>query len=308
VYARATRALPRSINPTGQLGERSPYSGASVVYSVSQHKQNRRPRSLRLRRSATRPASVAVLVLLDNQRKRNPLAERASDRAPNPKCAPKLRIHKSKKRSKLPRGSGQRAKVRSSGRIGASDSSRQPNYHRALIVSPRHNQRGRAFSSPRSRVIPWPPPVAPPAPLLCPPPPSPPPAPRASRRCRSCSRAARVFAQYWAMHSARRFSRAVSQVDARGMQSKTADMYRGRPKWASSVALAAATVILGFDVPAAAQCGSVHARFCTNDSAGPAHEEYDLDPTARRCIAPSDADAGDKKCPSAPSLRASLGL
>ena len=100
------------------------------------------------------------------------------------------------------------------------------------------------------------------------------------------ARAARVFARCIGHCTRRRFSRAVSRVDARGMQPKAADVHRGRPKWATSVALAAATVISG-SMHSHAQALSVHARFCTNDSAGPAHEEYDLDPAARRCIAPS---------------------
>jgi len=39
----------------------------------------------------------------------------------------------------------------------------------------------------------------------------------------------------------------------------------------------------------------------------PAHEEYDLDPTARRCIAPSDADTGNKKCPPVRASARALG-
>jgi len=100
---------------------------------------------------------------------------------------------------------------------------------------------------------------------------------------RSCSRARRASSHSIGHCTRRRFSRAVSRVDARGMQPKAADVHRGRPKWATSVALAAATVI----------SGSMHSHaqaLCMHDSARmtqPAHEEYDLDPAARRCIAPS---------------------
>lgn len=59
----------------------------------------------------------------------------------------------------------------------------------------------------------------------------------------------------------RRFSRAVSRVDARGMQPKMTDVHREQPKWATSVAaLAAATVI----------SGSMHSHtqaLCMHDSA-----------------------------------------
>lgn len=60
---------------------------------------------------------------------------------------------------------------------------------------------------------------------------------------RSCSRARRASSRSIGHCTRRRFSRAVSRVDARGMQPKAADVHRGRPKWATSVALAAATVI-----------------------------------------------------------------
>lgn len=92
----------------------------------------------------------------------------------------------------------------------------------------------------------------------------------------------RVFARHWALHSAL-LSRAVSRVDARGMQPRLAEDARGCAR---------------FVEPRASQLqrssGSMHSRArasaCTILhewlSQPRAHHGYDLDPAARRCIAP----------------------
>lgn len=98
------------------------------------------------------------------------------------------------------------------------------------------------------------------------------------------TRAARVFAQHWALHSA-----ALLEGGLAGWCTRNAAEGGRRAPGMTEVGYqrraCSCNGHLGFD--ALARPGSVHARFCTNDSAGPAHEEYDLDPAARRCIAPS---------------------
>lgn len=73
----------------------------------------------------------------------------------------------------------------------------------------------------------------------------------------------RVFARHWALHSAL-LSRAVSRVDARGMQPRLAEDARGCARFveprASQLQRSSGSMHSRARAP-------LHARFCTNDSA-----------------------------------------
>ena len=75
----------------------------------------------------------------------------------------------------------------------------------------------------------------------------------------------RVFARHWALHSAL-LSRAVSRVDARGMQPRLAEDARGCARFAEPRAPRSCNGHRVRCTRARARA-PLHARFCTNDSA-----------------------------------------